>query len=127
MEFVPQKRRQAAPDSPAQSGGKHHDNDVPLAERGFAEQRGNAARNGARDQLPFRTDIPDVGLEADDETHRAKKERRHLDADFRPAAKAVQRRDEEDAERTDGILTERGEKTEPREHSERKRDQGGNP
>ena len=75
----------------------------------------------------FRADIPDIGLEADDEAHGAEKERRHLDADLSPAAKAVEGRDEEDAERADGILAERGKKTKPREHSERKRNQGGNP
>ena len=67
MEFVAKQRRHSAPEGAARSGGKNHNDEVPAACASRTSERGNAARNGAGDELPFRTDVPDIRLEADDE------------------------------------------------------------
>ena len=90
-------------------------------------KRHGAARDGARDQLSFGADVPDVRAETHHEPHRAEKKRRHLHGDFRPPAHGGERLNEEGAKRHQGILAEQSKEHGPRKNRQEKRRGGTRP
>ena len=127
MEAVTQKGRDAAPHGAPEGGGEHDENHEGGARRRIGAKRHGAARDRARDQLPFGADVPDVRAEAHHQPHRAEEKRRHLDGDFRPTTHRRKRFDEEGAKRHERILTEQHKEHGARNHRQQKRHGGAYP
>ena len=127
VEAVAQKGRNSAPHGAPESGREHDEDHEGGPRRLVGAKRHGAARDGARDQLSFGADVPDVRAETHHEPHRAEKKRRHLHGDFRPPAHGGERLDEEGAKRHQGILAEQSKEHGPRKNRQEKRRGGTRP
>lgn len=79
VEAVAQQRHDAGPEHAADDAGSDDGHDDPRAGALVGQQRHVARRDGADHVLPFGTDVPDVGTEADRQPERDDQQRRCLD------------------------------------------------